>query len=552
MPSAHARVARQTLLRCDSAHSSLRKWRVTAIHPRGLPQARSNRLSLSTSRPTCNSIEVAGETACNVGDLSFEHALHAQHTPELMTPIVEKLSVFKEAQDPDNSSIGQEAPGAAEVHHVFSNSPRSRTYFKKINLSAGLSTRGTSRDLNELWQANQPLHNVGLTYLMPWLPHIETDPTDPPLTAIERLGVEIRAFEKYCTPSLEEQKAVDNVLNELKRVIREHDESLVVDVIGSRATGLADPLSDFDINIYSSKNPDLSDAEMSRKILSPLYKRLKYGPRLFRDLTYIKQAKVPIVLGQHNLAGILVQFQSTPRSQPTREYVQSAMIKHPTLKPLFKLLKQALQMRGLTVGSSGGITSYPLLNMIVASLQFSATKNTLADVGNDFMAFLSFYSDFDFGKHGISTNPLELFEKGAASQWEADTGQEDTQQFSAKQPSQNNNGSHKTSHVIPRKRLRSYRMTLQDPADAINDLGKTCYQIQDVQATLVAIRAAIRRNISLWDGKSRRVSPNGRNTRFAILKPCLSGDYRIYEHERAELRTFARNAAASSATTEKL
>jgi non-canonical poly(A) RNA polymerase PAPD5/7 len=386
---------------------------------------------------------------------------------------------------------------------------------------------------------------------MPWLSHIDTDPANAPLSAIERLGVEIQAFERYCTPSVEEQEAVDNVLDELKRVVRKHDGTLVVDVIGSRATGLAEPLSDLDINIFSSENPDVADTESSRKVLNRLYKRLRSERRLFRDLTYIKQAKVPIVLGQHKLTGIPVQFQSTPRSQPTREYVQSAMIKHPTLKPLFKIFKQALQMRGLTVGSSGGISSYPLLNMIVASLQFSASKSPHANVGNDFMAFLSFYSHFDFGKHGISSNPLELFKKGAASHWEADTDQEATQQLTTKMGTYDNSKSHKTSHTVPRKRLKGYRMTLQDPTDPLNDLGKSCTQIQDIQETFMAIRTAIRASMALWDRKSRVANPSGWNTRFAILKPCLIGDYRTYEHERADLRTFARNAAATSVAAEE-
>ncbi|EXJ59687.1 hypothetical protein A1O7_03833 [Cladophialophora yegresii CBS 114405] len=429
--------------------------------------------------------------------------------------------------------------------------------FKRIDLASVTALRGTSRDLDALWRIKDTEKNPPLHYRLPWLRHLDSPDSLPPLSAIERLTAEICAFEKYSSPSEEEQAAANDALNDIIECVKGTDAGLIVDVIGSRATNLADSLSDLDINVSSPDQCVILDEpamEAPFKVLDKLYKTLRKPSKTTNQSVshriethyYLKTARIPILLCRHKPTGLPIQIQSTPRTFDSREYVKASLREYPTLRSLFKVLKQLLQMRGLTVGSHGGITSYPLLQMIVATLKFSEARFHPADVGNQFLFFLDFYSDIDFSTHGISIEPLELFSKsvGRAS----DRGEEpDNGRDGPESP----NKAHESQYDVTfkgrtrRRSLKSmdYLMTLQDPANPINDLGKSCFQIKDVQETFIAIRATLKRAMAQWDVPSRASARSGgQSVVRSLLESCVGGDYRIYEHERDDLCRLGRRS----------
>ncbi|OAP58882.1 hypothetical protein AYL99_06179 [Fonsecaea erecta] len=438
---------------------------------------------------------------------------------------------------------------------------REASRFKRVELTPFKAFKGTSRNLDLLWRINDTEKDPPIHYRLPWLRHLHDREPNLYTSAVERLSDEIRAFEKYTSPSKEEQRAADDAFHDLVECVKEIAGDFHVDIIGSRATDLADPLSDLDVNISSSgQSGSLTrPAEVSSAtVLNKLYKTFRWPPKTanlfhFRPIEvqlYLKQARVPILLCQHKASGLPIQIQSTPRTYDSREYVKAALKEYPSLRGLFKVLKQLLQMRGLTVGSSGGITSYPLFQMIVAALKFSEGKFHRADIGNQFLFFLDFYSDIDFSTYGISTEPLELFSKSAVRTRDHN---DEAQRIPARsQIADQERSDSRPPTFQGRKWSRDgleYLMTLQDPVNPKNDLGKSGFRINDVQETLIAIRATLKAAMANWDKSLQTWPQPGQRTRArSLLEPCLGGDYRIYEHERDDLRRLGQHSLDTVAT----
>ncbi|KAL6252504.1 hypothetical protein RBB50_000223 [Rhinocladiella similis] len=411
----------------------------------------------------------------------------------------------------------------------------------KTRSSSG-HNKGTCRDPSGLWRVEEDNGNLTTRSRMPWLAHITRPQSAPWPSAFDRLADEIRAFEEYSTPSEEEKRAASVALDEIVRAIRIADENLDVAVIGSRKTGLDDPLSDLDLNVTNI----LSPATMRRfrtpvEILALLerafssHRRSAQLPEPPLDVVInIRHARVPILVCHHRQTGLPVQIQSTPRALDNTEYVKAFLHEYPTLRSLYKVLKQLLVMRALHLGSQGGLTSYPLIIMIVAALKFCEGRFDRTDVARQFLFFLDMYTDIDFYAQGISTRPLGYFPKHIKEkEFLQRPLLKDVQ--SAALYAEEIKGQHRMS---VQHQMKRYRMTLQDPADPSNELGGGVHQIRDIQETLIRLRTQIKEAMTKWDGLEhleQSLSEEHLRT-HSLLESCVSGDYRVYETERNELR----------------
>jgi DNA polymerase sigma len=509
------------------------------------------RRCFGSSAATPDSNEAAAEdsltvltTNPNVDVNSLENTLKA-HRDVNRAPSIRKIRGIGQSAQIRDPEIGI----PAEKVKV----PQKAGQFKRIALDKFTAARGTSRDLDALWKIHDTDKNPPLQYRLPWLRHLENERGVSHASAADRLAAEIRAFEKYFTPTQEEQHVAEGAINDLVATVKDIDATYVVDVIGSRSTNLAEPLSDIDLNICPPKKSDttkLFETDAQVLILNKLHRALRNSsskskssaPARFDVQYFVKHARVPILLCSHQASGLAVQVQCTPRTEDSREHVKAALKEFPSLRSLFKVLKQALQMRGLTVGSCGGITSYPLLQMIVAALKLSEARFHPNDVANHFLHFLEFYSDIDFSMYGISTEPLELFSKRSATERASEHG---TEQSTKRRKRRGQSHSKEQGTFKGRIQNRTiegdrYLMTLQDPANPVNDLGKSCYRINDVQETLIAIRATMLRSMATWDSHSAANRSDQSPGVRSLLEPCIGGDYRVYEYERDDLRILGR------------
>ena len=134
---------------------------------------------------------------------------------------------------------------------------------------------------------------------------------------------------------------------------------------------------------------------------------------------------------------------------------------YPYLYELYFVLKAALEIRGLTDVFRGGLGSYPLLMMLVASIKLNPHPRN--DAAGALINFLEFYGSFDNTSKGISIDPPELFDKAEITV------------MSAKTKSKIEKG--QTQSLPP------YMLTLRDPANPMNDLGRKTTGIKHIQAT---------------------------------------------------------------------
>ncbi|KAK4939561.1 hypothetical protein LTR10_020167 [Elasticomyces elasticus] len=431
-------------------------------------------------------------------------------------------------------------------------SPKTRTWneSRKVELFSARSdrdTRGKSRrnqgkyrEVTLLWQVKEDEEALSTRSRLPWMAFLPKPQDGTWISAVDRLSAEIRAFGEYSTPSEDEKRAAENALSEIIRAIQLADPNLDIDVIGSRASGFDDPLSDLDLNVTNPLSP-----RAMNKLKTP-YEILRFLENAFRGkhrkihlgacpvdvLLNVRHAKVPILICQHRRSGLPVQIQSTPRAFDNTEYVKAFHKEFPTLRPLFKVIKQILAMRGLNIGSHGGLTSYPLIIMIVAALKFSEGQIERMDAGKQLLYFLDMYTQVDFTSQGISTRPLRYFPKYL--------GNDDHRQ----KPLAAEKELAATSAIFEKELAGQRRMgvrdkgdlflmTLQDPADPFNELGKSVYLIKDVQETLIGIRTKLKASMSEWEElQPQPGSSQGQYRTHSLLEPCISGDYRTYEQER--------------------
>ena len=380
----------------------------------------------------------------------------------------------------------------------------------------------------------------GLRYLekYPWMSHMSShaqiELAGRP-AGIEQLSKEIDAFYIYSQPNLQEKKAAELALRDISAAIREVDEDLQIDVVGSRATGLALPMSDIDLNISTSATSGSTRLMKSRliRVFDHLLATSR-KKRLFRSLNTRLKPTVPLVTGRHASTHLEFQLQSTVDIFLSMQKTVLFINEFATLPKLFLLLKQMLTMRGLCLGPVGGLTSYPLLVMIVAALKFSEGKLDRRDAAAHLLFFLDMYSDIDFTTTAISFSPLQyVVKRHPHSATLPDTR--------SAAPTPDNHAMSKTKiksairDVDARRRFATIKpdaeflMCLQDPADLRNDLGKAAWRIRDVQTVFIRAREDLKAGLKAWDDgeESGKQQP--------LLAPCIGGDYRLFENARHHL-----------------
>lgn len=403
---------------------------------------------------------------------------------------------------------------------------------------------GAPRPLSLDWEI---IGGISRNLSLPWLSVLGDRQLTRDLAAA-RLSEEIRAADQYFSPSQAEREATHNAVKTLENFVLKADLAHVkLDIIGSRASGLATPLSDLDLNLVVAEQ---EDEETSRrkgqnpKLLANLFRTMKWGKnnkRQFSIAYYAAHARVPIIVGTH-LSGLEFQIQSASSCYGSLEVVKHLCAEYPTLRALFKLIKQSLKMRGLSDGHLGGLTSYPLINMITVSLKRNAKTTDDFDYGKHLIQFLEYWSTIDLYTTGITHLPSSyLTRTGTAAAAAADPFRDaDSAARSIDLITQDPVGA-KPIEFDVRKDLadihegqNNFMMTLHDPANPHNDLGRSVNAIKHVQATFMDMLAKLKSDMSEWDRQIRANGDAGKNPP-SLLRSLIEGDYSLYNMERKRI-----------------
>ena len=367
-------------------------------------------------------------------------------------------------------------------------------------------------------------------FVNPWLRYMEAGTTD----ARMHLKAEMLAFVKYILPSPEELQAAARAETDIIDGIEVAGPGFKVHSVGSRATGLARATSDIDLNlVYPGQSEHTRDQLLSMlNIVRRLFNTASELREKVSILAFVRQARVPILIGLHRETGLEFQIQSTAESYVNTRHTLDWVSEFPTLRDIYLILKQALSMRHPLC-----ITSYPLLVMVLTSLRFSEGRFHREDIVNQLLYFLDLFSELDFSRWCFQFDPLGIEDLDSR-----------TKAFTPANEIQLKSDSHLTgfdsddadggelTHPIRGPSQGFYGLMVRDPANPLNNVGRNVIA-QLLQNTLQQMRRDLRQALGRWTGSS----PEGSTTKSArsddsLLSILVGGDYSLYETERGGLR----------------
>ena len=193
---------------------------------------------------------------------------------------------------------------------------------------------------------------------VPWLNSL--DGITSPLL---RLHQEIVEFNRFVAPTPEEAASRLAAISRVQAVVQSIWPAATVEVFGSFATGLYLPTSDLDAVILHS---GCTDIPQGLKALAIALSRKK----MVKNMQLIAKARVPIIKFEEAESAFAFDVSFDVANGPeAAENVRALMDSLPAMRPLVTVIKVFLQQRELNEVYSGGAGSYAVLVMVAAFLQ---------------------------------------------------------------------------------------------------------------------------------------------------------------------------------------
>lgn len=360
-----------------------------------------------------------------------------------------------------------------------------------------------------------------------------------------RLSSEIYAYESFMRLTPPEIAAAEAVKAEVDAIVKDAFPSASVQLMGSYPVGLAMPTSDLDFRLsleeYEkdplNRGPSPSRPKARKASIRALLDLRKVISRsnLFHSPTCVN-GRIPIIKATHRQAHLSVDFQVSSTEVPTQLYKATYLSEFPTLRPLYCLLRSALEMRGLTVVFEGGLSSYSILIMIVYALKTCSASVSHGDIGTQLLHILALYANADLYKYGFSVNPAELFPKFS----------QNPPRPSGKVITDSHNltlGSYRAIGKV--KADQPFLLCLQDPADPLNDLGSKSYSIKMVQKLFSFTHAEIKQSMLHLNTD---LEEREKIARQGLLFPLVGANYQWLKRERGVRIHHSQNQANTKCT----
>lgn len=247
--------------------------------------------------------------------------------------------------------------------------------------------------------------------------------------------MEISRFWDYIRPTEAEMAARDAVIRQTQTIIREASPEAKSEIFGSQRTGLILATSDLDLRFFKDldettdqkKAPRYKDRKEILKSLRALHSVFDANPDYI--LCHLRHARYPLISMQHKDSGLDVQIVCANDTGHSRNVMQEYLSKHKDLASLFSVVKIMFDIRGLSDVFRGGVGSYSLFMMVVASLELwgqpihwngrgdpFGVKKKYGDyhkssAGAKLLHFLEFYSAFDPKWNAIAVQPPKVYRK---------------------------------------------------------------------------------------------------------------------------------------------
>ena len=415
---------------------------------------------------------------------------------------------------------------------------------------------GSIQELQQPWEISNGYEDMYRQ--RPWLAYIENTGEDalerfvpenlqgiPFANLYHSLTNEIKAYEAYMRLSPQEEAASELVISDVNSVVRKESHIKGVTLLGSRSTGLASPISDFDfsltksvslpggrISLPSSQSFNRKNKLQAVQALIEVKKHFTVSSK-FKDIEMVRWARVPILQSKHVATGLDVQIQTRASYQRSYECTLAYLSEFPSLRPLYIVIRYFLELRGLTTTFKGGLGSYSILMMIVTALKHSSGRFASDDLGGQLMHVLGFYGKANLYEVGFSADPPCVLKKKIVKIKKA--GRTDPQL----------NSIERMQTLYPRK---PYLLCLQDPANDMNDLGKNAYAIKHIQATFKLAHETLQ---SVLEGSNETSDDRANGKTLSYLDHLLRADYRSFESHRSGMDQGAKSSPQMTKSTQK-
>lgn len=338
-------------------------------------------------------------------------------------------------------------------------------------------------------------------------------------------------------PTEGEQLARTTLLDLTMDLVRKNAPILACEPFGSQTTGLAMPTSDIDIRLYDPAvaDPTSNRSAQQRSELVKALARLRDALNEHPDFTLVVYhgGRFPLVGAQHIPTTLMVQIVAGTEPYQAQASVKALVTEHPNLKALFAVIKTAFDMRSLSDVFNGGLGSYSIFMMIVASLKLHNGINLNSNgppptAGSQLIDFCRFYgTQLNTYRFGISAVTGRLFRKKSTAADE----DVDAALFDPILDGQN---------LIQRPvRFQHFCLCLQDPANLTNDLGRQSFAIKHVQETLSYLHS----KLLVYLHTSRL------KYKTSTLRPLIGRCDLVYDERRAQLELFGDGFLDSNIST---
>ena len=231
------------------------------------------------------------------------------------------------------------------------------------------------------------------------------------LKYFDRLNQEIADFTRYILPSPAETKAREQTARLIANIVEQDSNGQFKSVMfGSNASGYGLGMADVDIRLCLPKREhQITAPNRDEMLLLEEYLQRVQGLLLqsgFRQAKFLR-SRVPLVDAIHDESGIRVQIVSTNSTRLSHAYIKQQMELHPDLLSVYAVAKVLLKIRNLMDVWRGGIGSYTLINMVIASLKLLPSES----LGENLVNFLDFYSKLETRKSTVGLIPPAIHEK---------------------------------------------------------------------------------------------------------------------------------------------
>ena len=334
------------------------------------------------------------------------------------------------------------------------------------------------------------------------------------------------------------QECIDAVVDVASKVLG--STSMVMH--GTRSTGLAHPLSDINFCImvpeYQEKtergpSPSRPEAKRAARLIFQSLGKAMKGSGRFENIRDV-HGHVNLLKAIDKPTRLRIQFNANTPVVRERDFSTYCLEEYPQLRPLFMVIYQALQTRGLANVSDGGIGSYPLLILIYTALKHAEVPFRKRDLGLQLLHILEFWTHADTEDIGYAADPPRTFPKFgkfrrvAADSDEGGSTSEDIYDEGFKVLG-------KANYSLRKRHLKyqSNMLCLQDPANPTCDLGKKSRHIKLIQEVFRSISERIKLRCTEYNS----LTPEERRDRREIflIGPLVDARYNTFIKARARL-----------------